>query len=67
MNNVVIPLRVTADSGWPADTLRYQRDMIDPDAPGFLIIGPEVSEERLRRGCAALGIDPGEIAMAPAG
>ena len=66
MNNVIIPLRVTADSGWPADVLRYQRDVIDPDAPGFLIIGPAVSEERLRRGYAALGLDPGETVMAPA-
>ena len=66
MNNVIIPIRVTAASGWPGDVLRYQRDVIDPDAPGFLIIGPEVGEERLRRGYAALGLDPGEIAMAPA-
>ena len=36
MNNVIIPIRVTAASGWPGDVLRYQRDVIDPDAPGFL-------------------------------
>lgn len=65
MSNI-IPIRVTAASGWPCDVLRYQRDVIDPDAPGFLIIGPEVDEERLRRGYAALGLDPGETDMAPA-
>lgn len=65
MSNI-IPIRVTAASGWPADVLRYQRDMIDPDAPAMLIIGPAVSEERLRRGYAALGFDPGETDMAPA-
>lgn len=43
MSNI-IPIRVTAASGWPADVLRYQRDLIDHAAPAMLIIGPGVSE-----------------------
>ena len=51
--------RVT--DGWPADTFRFERDLIHPNAPDILLIGPAVPEERIRRGCAQLGIDPMEI------
>ena len=51
--------RVT--DGWPADTFRLQRDLIHPNAPDILLIGPAVPEERIRRGCAQLGIDPAAI------
>ena len=57
MSNI-IPIRVSVADGWPADVLRLDRDLIDPATPAILIIGPEVSHERLRRGCAALGLDP---------
>ena len=51
--------RVT--DGWPADTFRLQRDLIHPNAPDILLIGPAVPEDRIRRGCAQLGIDPREL------
>lgn len=63
MSNNIIPIRVSVADGWPADVLRYQRDLIDPSIPDYLIIGPEVSHERLRRGCAMLGLDPEGIIL----
>ena len=45
----------------PETSVSYEQDMIEADAPIYLVIGRQAPEEAIRRGCDRFGLDPERV------
>lgn len=45
----------------PETRVSYEHDLSEADAPIFLVIGRQATEEAIRRGCDRFGLDPERV------